>query len=132
MTLYENDINSNDLFQQSVIPFPKSVYIVIGTFSNWDSYHERNLRAFYDMETAEKYAEKANRILKAMSQHIAKMNIMQYLDRPEYEDMEVKDIIAAQDLIADSAEFKLAVKVWSAHMHIQEFNECKIQEIKIQ
>lgn len=107
------------------------VYVVLGTFSSWDSYHERNLKAFKDKDEADEYVVKANRVLANMSNHIAKLQELQDLDKEEYDDMSVDEIMDAQDKIEETEEFKLAIKVWGFHRGLQEFNECKIDEIEL-
>ncbi len=100
----------------------KIIYIVLGSFSSWDDYHTRIFKAFYKKEDAEKYVEKANRILKAMANHIAeasKKTSMDFDSFDEYEEFENTD------------EFKKALAIWSAHSSLQEFNECKIEEVSI-
>ncbi len=48
----------------------QKIFIVLGIFSSWDNYHTRIFKAFYNKEDAEKYVEKADRILKKMFDYI--------------------------------------------------------------
>jgi len=129
--LGQDEIKFIDLFERSVRPLPNKIYIVIGMFNFWETF-DRNLRAFYTRESAEKYAEKATRVLKAMSEHVDKMNRMQSLDKPEYEELEVEEILKLQEELEESDEFLLASKVWGVHHNLQDFLNCKIEEIEIE
>jgi hypothetical protein len=111
--------------------FPNKVYVVVGTFSDWDDYSERNLKAFIKKECAENYVEKANRVLGAMSKHIKKLQNLQRLDKPEYDGLSVEEILDRQDKLEETVEFKLALKIWGCHWKLRDFNECKIQEIEL-
>lgn len=92
---------------------PNKIYIIIGDFSRWDSHYKRVLRAFYNKEDAEKYVEKANRVLGAFSKYVQDAN--ESTDKFE----------------EDSIEYLLYLNIWSYHSEFEEFNKCSIEEIEI-
>ena len=94
------------------------VYIVIGTFSNYDSGYERNLKAFSSREDAIKYSEKANRVLGEMSKHIARA-FEKTKDDINYDEYE------------QTQDYQLALNIWAFHHNLEEFNKCMIQEIEL-
>ena len=100
----------------------QKIFIVSGSFSSWDDYYTRIFKAFYNKEDAEKYAEKADRILKAMADHIAEASKKTSIDFDPFDDYEEFE---------NTDEFKKALDIWSAHSSLQEFNNCQIEEITI-
>jgi hypothetical protein len=88
-----------------------TIFLVTASFSSWDSYHTRNLKAFYKREDADLYAKKADRVLGAMSDHIAKA----FSDADD----------------EDSPTYNLSLNTWSAHSNLEEFGQCSIEEIRI-
>ncbi len=109
----------------------KKIYIVIGTFSSWDSYNERVLKAFNSNEDAIKYSDKANRILKEFAEHIGKVNGMQEYDEEKHGDMSPQEVIEQFVEIEETKEYKVALNIWNCHSNLDEFNKCKIQEVEL-
>lgn len=109
----------------------QKIYIVKASFSSWDSYYERSIRAFYKIEDAEKYVEKANRVLGAMSSHIDKATEMRNLDNIIFDGLSHDEILEKLDEIENSAEYIKALQIWDAHSNLEEFNKCKIIELEI-
>lgn len=107
----------------------EKVFIVSGSFSDWDDYHTRIFKAFHNIEDAEKYVEKANRILQAMSKHIEEA--YKNTDLEFDEDITSEEMSKALDEYEETDEYKKALAVWGAHQNLQRFNECYIQEIEI-
>lgn len=105
------------------------VYIAIGSFSSWDSHYIRVLRAFYKMEDAQQYSEKANRVLKAMSNHIAEA--FKKTDLEFEEDLDSNEISRALDEYEKTDTYQKALSIWSAHQNLEEFNRCYIEELEI-
>jgi hypothetical protein len=89
------------------------IYIVKGSFSSYDDYRMEIFKAFYKKEDAEKYVEKAERVLKAMSEHIA------------------DSFKKTRTLDETSKEYALALDIWSEHQNLEEFNRCFIEEVTI-
>lgn len=89
----------------------EKIFLVTASFSSWDSYHTRNLKAFYKREDADEYAKKADRVLGAMSDHVAKA----FSDTDD----------------EDSPTYHRSLAIWSAHTNLEEFNRCSIEEIGI-
>jgi hypothetical protein len=89
----------------------EKIFLVTASFSSWDSHHARNLKAFYKREDADEYANRADRVLGAMRDHIAKA----FSDTDD----------------EDSPTYHLSLDIWSAHSNLEEFNRCSIEEIGI-
>lgn len=109
----------------------QKIFIVSGSFSSWDDYHTRIFKAFYNKEDAEKYAEKADRILKAMANHIAEANYKTNIEFENEDDMTIEEMSKAMDDYEQTDTFKKALAIWSAHQNLDEFNQCHIEEITI-
>lgn len=98
------------------------IYIVIGSFSSYDSGYERNLKAFSLEEDAVKYSEKADRVLGEMSKHIE--SAFRKTSPPDEDDI-------SYDEYEQTDEYKLALNIWAFHHNLEEFNKCKIQELEL-
>jgi hypothetical protein len=109
---------------------PEKIYVVSGSFSDWDDHHTRIFKAFYNKEDAEKYKQKADRILKAMSNHISEALKRTQLEL-ENDDMSIEEWSKAIDEYEQTDEFKLALDIWNGHSGLESFNECDIEEIII-
>lgn len=108
----------------------EKVFIVSGSFSDWDDYHTRIFKAFHKIEDAEKYIEKANIILKAMSNHIAEAYKNLDLDFDD-EDITSEEMSKYLKEYEQTDKYKKALAIWGAHQSLERFNECYIQEIEI-
>lgn len=116
---------SNDLNQNTI-------YIVIGKFSSWDSYHERNLKSFKRKEDAEKYVDKANRVLTKFSSHIAtSYNMEQSIKDSIKTEKDMETYHERIKELYNSDKFKWAEKLEMCHSRLEEFNECYIQELEL-
>jgi hypothetical protein len=108
---------------------PDKIYIVIGSFSSWDSKYTRVFRAFYSKEDAEKYVVKADRVLGAMSKHIEEAFNR---TNPDFdEDLSGDELSKAMDDYEETDEYNKALAIWGAHQNLEEFNRCSIEELKI-
>lgn len=107
------------------------IYVVSGTFSDWDDYYTRIFKAFYNKEDAEKYKQKADRILKAMTNHIAEAFEKTKLKFDDNNMGSFKEMWQAIEEYEKTDEFKLALDIWSGHSNLKSFNQCKIEEIDI-
>jgi hypothetical protein len=110
---------------------PEKIYVVSGTFSSWDDYHTRIFKAFYNKEDAEKYKQKADRILKAMANHIAEALNRTKLEFGDDNTGSFKEMWEAIEEYEKTDEFKLALDIWNGHSGLESFNRCKIEEIII-
>lgn len=108
---------------------PNKIHIIVGDFSSWDSHYTRNICAFYSREDAEKYIEKANRILKNFSKYV-----QDAFDRTKLEFEEDTSHEAMVMLLKEyekTEKYQYALSVWGAHSDFQEFNHCYIEEVEI-
>jgi hypothetical protein len=105
------------------------IYIVIGSFSSWDSQYTRTFRAFYKMEDAQDYVEKANRVLTAMSNHIAEA--FNKTDLVFDEDLDSDEMSRALKEYEETDAYKKSLNVWGAHQNLEEFNRCYVEELEI-
>jgi hypothetical protein len=108
----------------------EKVFIVSGSFSDWDDYHTRIFKVFHNIEDAERYVEKANRILKAMSDHIAEAYNNTDIDFDD-EDITIEEADKLCYEYEQTYKFKKDLAIWGAHQNLQRFNNCYIQEVEI-
>jgi len=107
------------------------IYLVKGDFGSWGMHHTRNLKAFNNKEKAEKYVEKANKILSNFSYHLEKMYRLEEERNKSFIDMTEEEIEIAYGEIEETPEYKNASVIYHCHWNLQEFNECKIEEIEL-
>ena len=105
----------------------EKIYVVSGTFSNSDDYRTKIFKAFYNKEDAEKYAQKADRILKAMAKHTVEMARIAWTYYDDIADMTQEEMHKYEK----SDELTSALNIWCAHSNLQSFNKCRIEEITI-
>lgn len=105
----------------------EKIYVVSGIFSNSDDYRTKIFKAFYNKEDAEKYVQKADRILKAMVKHIVEMARIAWTYYDDIADMTQEEMRKYEK----SDELTTALNIWSAHSNLHSFNKCRIEEIKI-
>jgi hypothetical protein len=89
----------------------EKIFLVKASFSSWDSHYNRNLKAFHKKEDADEYITKADRVLGAMSEHVARA----------FKNTDDED----------SPTYLLSMNQWAAHSNLGEFNRCMIEEIEI-
>jgi predicted ArsR family transcriptional regulator len=107
----------------------KTIFLVKASYSSWDDHHIKVLKAFYNDIDAQVYSTKAERILKAMSEHIAEA---WRKTKPEYkDDISYEEMAQIIDEYEQTSEYLKALDVWSAHTDLEEFNCCFIEEIEI-
>jgi hypothetical protein len=92
----------------------QTIFIVQASFGSWDDAYTRVLKAFFTKEDADRYVAKADKILTAMSEHIAEA-----FTKTRYEHKQ-------------TPEYQKALDTWGAHTDMENFNRCFIEEIEIQ
>jgi hypothetical protein len=102
----------------------QKIFIVSGSFDSYDDKYTRIFKAFYSKEDAEKYAEKADRILKAMVTHI---NESRKIVSRSFSNMSDEEFT----IFEKTEEYNIALNMYCAHPELSEFNHCYIEEITI-
>ena len=108
----------------------QTIFIVQASFGSWEDAHTRVLKAFFTKEDADQYVAKADRILTAMSEHIADAFAKTSIDSGKY--MTYEEYVEASEIYEQTPEFQKALDIWSAHTDMENFNRCFIEEIEIQ
>ena len=108
----------------------QTIFIVEASFGSWDDAHTRVLKAFFTKEDADRYVAKADRILTAMSEHIAEAFAKTRLDIDKFTTYE--EYIVESEIHEQTPEYQKALDIWSAHTDFEGFNSCFIEEIEIQ
>jgi hypothetical protein len=107
----------------------KTIFLVKASYSSWDDHHIKVLKAFYNDIDAQTYADKAERILTAMSEHIAEA--FQKTKPKGLDGMSYEEMAQIMDEYEQTPEYLKALDVWSVHTDLEEFNCCFIEEIEI-
>lgn len=107
----------------------QTIFIVEASFGSWDDAHTRVLKAFFNKEDAEQYVTKADKILTAMSEHIAEAFSKTILDSGKFTTYE--EYVVESEIYEQTPEFQKALDIWSAHTDMENFNQCFIEEIEI-
>lgn len=108
----------------------QTIFIVEASFGSWDDAYTRVLKAFFTKEDAEQYVTKAERVIEAMSKHVAAADAktkLEYTGRKSNE-----EYWAARDAFEQTPEYQKALDIWCAHTDFEGFNRCFIEEIEIQ
>jgi hypothetical protein len=107
------------------------IYLVYASFKYWDIYNVRLLKAFKKQENAKKYIEKANRVLRLMSNHVSDAFNKTNIHINDYSDINVEELLKLSDEYEQTETYKKALNIWSAHSELEGFNECYVEEITV-
>ena len=107
----------------------QTIFIVEASFGSWDDAYTRVLKAFFTKEDAEQYVAKADKILTAMSEHIAEAFAKTRLDIDKFTTYE--EYVVESEIHEQTPEYQKALDIWSAHTDFEGFNRCFIEEIEI-
>lgn len=107
----------------------QTIFLVKASYSSWDSHHIKVLKAFYNDVDAQAYVAKAERILTAMSEHIAEA--YQKTKPKGFYDVPYEEMAQIMDEYKQTPEYLKALDIWSVHTDLEEFNSCFIEEIEI-
>ena len=105
------------------------IFIVNASFLSWDDAHTRILKSFFNKEDADRYVEKADRILTAMSKHVSEAFTKTRLEYAE--DMSYEEYSAAVEDYEQTEDYQRSLNIWAAHSDLQSFNRCYITEVEI-
>jgi len=103
----------------------ENIYLVVASFGSNDDFRTKNLRAFKNIEDAKSYKEKANFVLKKVSEHVTN-------DR-EYEELSLlygEAFMEKYRQISNEKETILAEEREFIHRQFTNFNHCEIEIIK--
>jgi hypothetical protein len=107
----------------------QTIFIVEASFGSWEDAHTRVLKAFFTKEDADRYVAKADKILTAMSEHIAEAFAKTSLDSGKF--ITYEEYVEASEMYEQTPEFQKALDIWCAHSEMENFNRCFIEEIEI-
>jgi hypothetical protein len=107
----------------------QTIFIVEASFGSWEDAHTRVLKAFFTKEDADRYVAKADKILTAMSEHIAEAFAKTSLDSGKF--ITYEEYVIESEIYEQTPEYQKALDIWSAHSEMENFNRCFLQEIEI-
>jgi hypothetical protein len=110
----------------------QTIFIVEASFGSWEDAHTRVLKAFFTKEDADRYVAKADKILTAMSEHIADAFAFAKTSLDSGKFITYEEYAEASEIYKQTPEFQKALDIWGAHTDMENFNRCFIQEIEIQ